>query len=261
MNKQPWALILGASSGFGEAAALELARAGMNIFGVHMDRRDQPERVEALQEKIHQFGRESHFVNDDATLDGTRKECVAELARRIADPAGTLRVLMHSVAFAAFKPLVGAEEVVSRHQLELTADTMGNSLVYWVQDCLWAGVLDRGARIFAMTGAGGSRAMPQYGPVGAAQATIEAHIRQLAVELAPAGITANAILAGVTDTAGLRQIPGYEKILEQARQRNPSRRLTQPEDVARAIAVLCHPATYWLTGNTLHVDGGENIVG
>jgi enoyl-[acyl-carrier-protein] reductase (NADH) len=122
-------------------------------------------------------------------------------------------------------------------------------------------VLDRGARIFAMTGAGGSRAMPQYGPVGAAQATIEAHIRQLAVELAPAGITANAILAGVTDTAGLRQIPGYEKILEQARQRNPSRRLTQPEDVARAIAVLCHPATYWLTGNTLHVDGGENIVG
>lgn len=261
MNKQPWALILGASSGFGEATALELARAGMNIFGVHMDRRDQPERVDALQEKIHHFGRESHFVNDDATLDGTRKESVAELARRIADPPGTLRVLMHSLAFAAFKPLVGAEEVITRHQLELTVDAMGNSLVYWVQDCLWAGVLDRGARIFAMTGAGSSRALPRYGPAGAAQATLEAHIRQLAVELAPAGITANAILTGVTDTAGLRQLPGYEKILEQARQRNPSRRLTQPEDVARAIAVLCHPATYWLTGNTLHVDGGENIVG
>lgn len=59
------------------------------------------------------------------------------------------------------------------------------------------------------------------------------HIRQLAVELAPAGITANAILAGVTDTNALRQIPGYEKIMEVARQRNPNRRLTQPEDVAR----------------------------
>ena len=81
------------------------------------------------------------------------------------------------------------------------------------------------------------------------------------VELAPAGITANAILAGVTDTNALRQIPGFEKIMETARQRNPSRRLTQPEDVARSIAALCHPATYWLTGNTLHVDGGENIVG
>jgi len=90
---------------------------------------------------------------------------------------------------------------------------------------------------------------------------LEAHIRQLAVELAPAGITANAILAGITDSAALRQIPGYEKILETPRQRNPSRHLTLPEDVARTIAALCHPATYWLTGNVLQVDGGENIVG
>jgi NAD(P)-dependent dehydrogenase (short-subunit alcohol dehydrogenase family) len=261
MNKQPWALILGASSGFGEATALELARAGMNIFGVHLDRRDKLQRVEELQEKIRQCGRESHFVNGNAALDDFRKECVAELARRVADPTGTLRVLMHSLAFGALKPLVGAEEVVSRHQLELTADVMGNSLVYWVQDCLLAGLLDRGARIFAMTSIGSSRVVPQYGPVSAAKATLEAHIRQLAVELAPAGITANAILAGVTDTPALRQIPGCEKILEWARQRNPSRRLTQPEDVARSIAALCHPATYWLTGNTLHVDGGENIVG
>jgi enoyl-[acyl-carrier-protein] reductase (NADH) len=95
----------------------------------------------------------------------------------------------------------------------------------------------------------------------AAKAMLEAHIRQLVVELAPAGITANAILASVTDANALRRIPGYEKITEVARQRNPNRRLTQPEDVARCIAALCHPATYWLTGNTLHVDGGENIVG
>jgi len=260
-NKQPWALILGASSGFGEAAALELARAGMNIFGLHLDRRDEPGRVDALEDKIRLLGRQCHFVNDNATLEDTRKECVAELARRAADPPGTLRVLLHSLAFAAFKPLVGAEEVVNRHQLELAIDVMGSSLVYWVQECLWAGLLDRGARIFAMTSLGGSHAWPQYGPIGAAKAVLESHIRQLAVELAPAGITANAILAGVTDTPALRQIPGFEKLLETARKKNPSRRLTQPEDVARTIAALCHPATYWLTGNVLHVDGGENIVG
>jgi NAD(P)-dependent dehydrogenase (short-subunit alcohol dehydrogenase family) len=254
-------LILGASSGFGEATALELARAGMNIFGLHLDRRDKLQRVEELQEKIRALGREAHFVNNNAALDDTRQECVAELTRRAADPPGTLRVLMHSLAFGSLKPLVGAEEVVSRNQLELTADVMGHSLVYWVQDCLRAGLLDRGARIFAMTSIGGVRAVPNYGPVSAAKATLEAHIRQLALELAPAGITANAILAGVTDTNALRQIPGYEKILEVARLRNPSRRLTLPEDVARTIAALCHPATYWLTGNTLHVDGGENIVG
>jgi enoyl-[acyl-carrier protein] reductase III len=200
-------------------------------------------------------------VNDNASLDDTRKRCVQELGTLMSGPPGTLKVILHSLAFGSLKPLVGAEEVVTRHQLELTSDVMGHSLTYWVQECLLAGLPDRGARVFAMTSIGGQRAVPNYGPVGAAKAMLEAHIRQLAVELAPAGITANAILAGVTDTAALRQIPGHEKILEMAKQRNPSRRLTQPEDVARCIAALCHPATYWMTGNTLNVDGGENVVG
>ena len=138
---------------------------------------------------------------------------------------------------------------------------MGHSLVYWVQDCLRAGLFEWGGRIFAMTSAGGTRAIPNYGPVSAAKAILEAHIRQLAVELAPAGITANAILAGVTDTHALRLIPDWEKIADTARQRNPHHRLTVPEDVARSIAALCHPATYWMTGNVIHVDGGESIVG
>ena len=260
MTKQPWALILGASSGFGEATALELARAGMNILGVHLDRRDKMPHVNEITEKIAAFGREVQFFNINAADDGRRKECVEAIANRLADQ-GTLRVLLHSLAFGALKPLAGAEEVASRHQLELTADVMGHSLVYWVQECLWAGLFDKGARIFAMTSSGGTRVIPQYGPVSAAKAILESHIRQLALELAPAGITANAILAGVTDSPALRQIPGHEKIMEIARLRNPSRRLTLPEDVARCIAALCHPATYWLTGNTLQVDGGESIVG
>ena len=261
MNRQPWALILGASSGFGEAAALELARAGMNIFGVHLDRREKMPHVHEILEKIRGMGREAEYFNINAADDGRRKECVGQIAQRCADPPGTLRVLLHSLAFGSLKPLAGAEEVASRHQLELTADVMGHSLVYWVQECLWAGLFDKGARIFAMTSSGGTRVIPHYGPVSAAKAILESHIRQLALELAPAGITANAILAGVTDSPALRQIPGYEKIMELARLRNPNKRLTLPEDVARTIAALCHPATYWLTGNTLHVDGGENIVG
>jgi enoyl-[acyl-carrier-protein] reductase (NADH) len=112
-----------------------------------------------------------------------------------------------------------------------------------------------------MTSAGSTRVIPHYGPVSAAKAILESHIRQMAVELAPAGITANAILAGVTDSPALRQIPDYEKIMEVAKLRNPHKRLTQAEDVARCIAALCHPATYWLNGNTLNVDGGESIVG
>jgi NAD(P)-dependent dehydrogenase (short-subunit alcohol dehydrogenase family) len=262
MSKQPWALILGASSGFGEATALELARAGMNILGVHLDRREHLPHVEELQAKIRGMGREVQYFNTNASDDGYRVGTVGDIARRLnAEPQGTLRVLLHSLAFGSLKPLAGAEQVVSKKQLEMTVDTMGHSLVYWVQDCLRAGLLDRGARIFAMTSAGGGKAIPNYGAVGAAKSALETHIRQLAMELAPAGITANAILAGVTDTPALRQIPGYEKLIEFARQRNPNRRLTTPEDVARCIAALSHPATYWMTGNTIHVDGGENIVG
>jgi NAD(P)-dependent dehydrogenase (short-subunit alcohol dehydrogenase family) len=262
MTKQPWALILGASSGFGEASALALAKAGMNIFGVHLDRRDRLPQVEELQGKIREFGRECLYFNVNASDDQYRTDTVEKIRERLAvEPKGTLRVLLHSLAFGSLKPLAGAEQVVSRNQMEITVNTMGHSLVYWVQDCLRAGLFDWGGRIFAMTSEGASKAVPNYGAVAAAKAAIEAHIRQLAMELAPAGITANAILAGVTDTPALRLIPGHEKIMEIAKKRNPHKRLTTPEDVARCLVALCHPATYWMTGNTLRVDGGESIVG
>jgi NAD(P)-dependent dehydrogenase (short-subunit alcohol dehydrogenase family) len=233
MSKQPWALILGASSGFGEAAAIELATAGMNIFGVHLDRRDKLPHVEEIKTRIRAMGREAEFFNCNASDEEMRDDVLEKIVPRLAEPAGTLRVLMHSLAWGSLKPLIGAEQTVSKRQLEITIDTMGNSLVYWVQDCLRLGLLERGARVFAMTSSGGTRAVPNYGPISAAKAVLEAHIRQLALELAPAGITANAILAGVTETSAFRQIPGHEKLAEIARMRNPHHRLTTPEDVAR----------------------------
>ena len=65
----------------------------------------------------------------------------------------------------------------------------------------------------------------------------------------------------MTDTPALQKIPGHDAIIEQARRRNPSGRMTTPEDVARAIVVLSHPDAYWITGNVIGVDGGEDIVG
>jgi enoyl-[acyl-carrier-protein] reductase (NADH) len=123
------------------------------------------------------------------------------------------------------------------------------------------GLMGRGGRIFAMTSAGGARVLPFYGPVSAAKAALESNIRQLAAELAPQGITANSIRAGVTSTPAARAIPGYEEFSRKAEERNPHRRLTTPEDVARAITVLSHPDTQWITGNVIGVDGGEEIVG
>ncbi len=259
-----WALILGASSGFGEATAVELARAGMNIFGVHLDRKSTLPHVEEVIGKIRAHGREAVFFNANAADAETRKNIVGQMEAKLRDssPPGTVRVLFHSLAFGTLKRYVSDDPggAVDQKQMEMTVDVMGNSLVYWAQDLVHRGLMGAGGRIYAMTSSGGSRVIPSYGPVSAAKAVLESHIRQLAMELATKGITANAIRAGVTDTPALRKIPGNEVLLEGARRKNPHGRLTTPAVVAAAVAVLCHPNTHWITGNVIGVDGGEDIV-
>jgi enoyl-[acyl-carrier protein] reductase III len=260
MNKHDWALILGASSGFGEAAAVELADAGMNIFGVHLDRRETLGHVAEVEEAIRAEGREAVFFNVNAADEAKRAFVIAAISERINPHEEKVRVLLHSLAFGALKPMTG-EGALSQKQIEMTSDVMGHSLVYWTRDLVAAGLMGEGGRIFAMTSEGSTRVLPNYGAVAAAKVVLESHIRQLAVELAPRRITANAVLAGVTDTPALRKIPGHEKLLEAATSRNPQGRLTTAADIARAIRAFSLPETAWMTGNTIRVDGGEGIVG
>jgi enoyl-[acyl-carrier-protein] reductase (NADH) len=176
---------------------------------------------------------------------------------------GRLRVLVHSLAFGTLKSFIAdpMKDAVSQSQMDMTLDVMAHSLVYWTQEVVGHGLMERGGRVFAMTSAGGARVLPSYGPVSGAKAALESHVRQLAFELASRGIAVNAIRAGVTDTPALQKIPGNELIKEMALRRNPSGRLTTAEDVARAIVVLSHPDAYWITGNVIGVDGGEDVVG
>jgi enoyl-[acyl-carrier-protein] reductase (NADH) len=171
--------------------------------------------------------------------------------------------MLHSLAFGTLRPYItrAPEEAITEAQMDMTLAVMGHSLVYWTQDLVRRRLMRRGGKIFAMTSAGGTRVLPNYGAVSAAKAALESHIRQLAMELAPHGIAVNAIRAGVTDTPALRKIPGNEEITATALRKNPSGRLTTTEDVARAIVALSHPGTEWITGNVIGVDGGEDIVG
>jgi len=260
-----WALTLGASSGFGEATSLALARAGMNIFGVHLDRKATQANAERIAGDIKALGREAVFFNVNAADADKRADVAAQMERVLEErgESGTVRVLLHSLAFGTLKLYVAdpMKEAVAPAQMDMTLDVMAHSLVYWTQEVVGRGLMTRGGRVFAMTSSGGTRVLPFYGPVSAAKAALESHIRQLASELAPQGITANAIRAGVTDTPALQKIPRHEAIIAEARRRNPSGRMTTTEDVARAIVVLAHPDTYWITGNVIGVDGGEDIVG
>jgi enoyl-[acyl-carrier-protein] reductase (NADH) len=145
--------------------------------------------------------------------------------------------------------------------MDMTVRVMAHSLVDWARVIVNRGLMRKGGRIFAMTSSGSTRVMPSYGPVSAAKAALESHCRQLAYELAPKGITANALRGGVTDTPALRKIPGNELLIEHALQRNPSGRLTTPKDVAEAAVALASPLCGWVTGNVINVDGGEEITG
>jgi enoyl-[acyl-carrier-protein] reductase (NADH) len=144
--------------------------------------------------------------------------------------------------------------------MNMTLDVMAHSLVYWTQELVHRKLMTQGGRVFAMTSAGGHRVWKTYGPVSAAKAALESHIRQLAVELAPLGITANSIQAGVTETPALSKIPGSEIIIENALRANPGGRLTTTKDVAEAIVALSLPGTHWVTGNVIKVDGGEDLI-
>jgi NAD(P)-dependent dehydrogenase (short-subunit alcohol dehydrogenase family) len=260
-----WALILGASSGFGEASAIALARAGWNVFGVHLDRKATLSQAERIAGEIRAAGREAEFFNVNAADDDRRAEVIAAISRRCGGqpPEARVSVVLHSLAFGTLKPFFAAsrEESIGRAQLEMTLDVMASSLVYWTQDLVFADLLAPGARIFAMTSAGDHIVWPAYGAVSAAKSALESYVRQLAVELAPRRVAVNALRAGITDTPALRKIPGNERMIERIGKMHPAGRLTRPEDVAGALVALCADGAGWVTGNVIGVDGAEDVAG
>ncbi|HVO73784.1 MAG TPA: SDR family oxidoreductase [Ignavibacteriaceae bacterium] len=259
--KNSWALILGASSGFGEAASIKLAEDGYNIIGIHLDRQNTMQNVERIKAKINSFGPESLFFNINAADETKRKEVIKEL-KLTSQGRPIVKILMHSLAFGTLKPFVpqNGEQAITKAQMEMTLDVMANSLVYWVQDLLSNNLMMSKGRIFAMTSSGGHTIIPFYGAVSAAKAALESHVRQLAVELGHMGISVNAVMAGVTDTPAARKIPGFAPMVEVARRKNPHGRLTSPEDVAKIISILSLDGAEWISGGVINADGGEDVV-
>jgi short-subunit dehydrogenase len=98
-----WALILGASSGFGEGAARALAQAGYDIVGVHLDRKAGLEHVAGIRRDIEGTGRKTQFFNINAADEEKRNEVLTELAKQQLNVA----VLLHSLAFGTLKPYIG----------------------------------------------------------------------------------------------------------------------------------------------------------
>jgi len=269
-DRERWALILGGSSGMGEATALTLAGAGYNIIGIHLDFRAALEHVEELKAAIVAKGVDALYINMNAADDEKRAAAIDAIRERFAASTAAgrhpyIRVVMHSLAFGSLVPFLSEDPKggVDRKKMEMTQDVMANSLVYWVQDVWRSGYLEQGSKIYAMTSEGSTRVVPSYGVVSSAKAALESHIRQLAMELARhgTGATANCIRAGVTITPALMKIPEAQTMIDVTMKRNPTGRMTTPQDVANAILALSGDGTEFINGDIISVDGGEFVTG
>jgi len=243
---QYWAVILGGSSGLGLAAAKKLAAHGMNICIIHRDPRIEMERINSEFEKI----RDVKLLSFN--IDVLNAEKRAEVLNQLT---GHVRCLLHSIARGNLKDV----ETLTNDDFKLTMDYMAFSLADWVKDLKDRRLFAPDARVLAFTSEGSTRAWKHYAAVSAAKASLEAITRNIALEYAPAGIRANCIQAGITNTRSLQMIPGSEQLIAHDIKRNPFQRLTTPEDVANVVYLLCKDEAAWINGAVIPVDGGSRI--
>ena len=119
--------------------------------------------------------------------------------------------------------------------------------------------MDEGSSFVAISSLGAQRVLDNYVLIGTSKAALEAVVRYLAVELAPRGIRANAVSAGVVETAALEFFPNKDEMLRSV-ERTPAGRLVEPDDIAAAVSFLCSDDAAMIRGQTVIVDGGFSLL-
>lgn len=290
LGKNYWAIILGGSSGFGLATAKKMAAEGVNLCILHRDRRQHLAQIENDFLALKNTGVQVLSFNVDATREDKQLEVIKILKNEL-DNGGKIRLLLHSIAKGNLKQLSKinpqpidyqnltkdkplpefyknieksiqeiykpTDPILSQKDFEITLQNMALSLLDWVQLLVKNELFADDARVIGLTSEGSQKAWKGYAAVSAAKATLEALCRSIALEYAPLGIRCNVVQPGVTETPSLALIPGSEHLKMNAVLRNPFKRLTQPEDVANVIYLLCREEAKWINGAVIPVDGGE----
>ncbi|RZS93834.1 SDR family oxidoreductase [Aquimarina brevivitae] len=256
-NTDQYALILGGSKGLGAATALKLATHGMNIIIVHRDRRADQEEIDRNFAAIRAQGVSLLTYNIDLLNTQKRLDTITTIKAQIGPKK--LKSLIHSIAKGNLKPMIGSNASLKNDDFHLTIDAMSISLYDWVKTCFDQEMFAEDTRILAFSSEGSSKAWPNYAAVSAAKASLEAIVRNIALEFATHNIKANCLQPGAVDTASLRMIPGFESIIKHSIERNPYNRLTTPQDVANVVYLLCKDEAAWINGCLIPVNGGEHI--
>ncbi len=192
--------------------------------------------------------------------DVTNDDEIEAVFNTLKDEWGGLDILVHSLAFANKEELKNEFLQTSREGFKLALDISAYSLVALSRAA--APLLEvRGGSIMAMTYYGSTKVIENYNVMGVAKAALETSVQYLAEDLGKKGVRVNAISAGPIRTLAAMGISGFRKMLDIVEQKAPLRRNITQDDVACTALYLLSDLSKGVTGETVFVDGGYNIIG
>jgi enoyl-[acyl-carrier protein] reductase I len=184
---------------------------------------------------------------------------IAKLFEELKAQYGVLNGIVHSVAFAPAEELKGEFVNTTREGFRIAHDISVYSLIAVARAA--APLMTSGGGIVTMTYFGAEKVVPRYNVMGVAKAALEASVRYLAYDLGPKAIRVNAISAGPIKTLAARGISGLSDMLKSHAERAPLKRNVDPGEVGGTAAFLLSDAGSGITGETIYVDCGYNIMG
>jgi 3-oxoacyl-[acyl-carrier protein] reductase len=240
------ALVTGASRGIGRAIALELGRLGATVVGTATSEAG----ATAIGEALAEAGIEGGGLRLDVADPDSVAHCLAEMVAR----HGTPTVLVNNAGITRDGLLMRMKDA----DWEAILTTNLSSVYRMSKACLRGMMKARRGRIVniaSVVGAMGNAGQTNY---AAAKAGMVGFAKSLAREVGSRGITVNTVAPGFIDTDMTRALDDTQRdaLLTQI----PLNRLGQPEDIAAAVAFLCSPGGAYMTGQTLHVNGGMYMV-
>jgi enoyl-[acyl-carrier protein] reductase I len=191
-------------------------------------------------------------------LDVSHEGELESVFERIRTEWGRLDLLVHSIAFAPKADLQGGLLECSAPGFATAMDISCHSFIRMAR--LSAPLMTEGGAMFAMSYHGAQKVVPSYNVMGPVKAALEAACRYLACELGPRGIRVHAISPGPVKTRAASGLKDFDLLLNQAVQRAPLGELVDAMDVGFAVAYLATPYARRITGSTVYVDGGVNIM-
>ena len=232
------------------AIALKLQEAGYRLAIVYQNERLEQEAHDLIADLPGAAGFMCDLSYDDR---------IARLFEELRTRYGVLHGVVHSVAFAPAEELRGEFLNTSREGFRIAHDISVYSLVAVARAS--APLMTAGGAIITMTYYGAEKVVPKYNVMGVAKAALEASVRYLASDLGTKNIRVNAISAGPIKTLAARGISGLGDMLKAHAERAPLKRNVDPAEVGGTAAFLLSDAASGITGETIYVDCGYNIMG